>query len=129
MFHMLPHSYRFSHGLYLNNFLQVWFIDNQRDRVHPFRYINRYYGMSRLVRERKVLVDMKYSILSVKQEAEAIVIWTEEYWDVKRVNLLYTMLSRRFNFKINKRFDSLSFSSIVKDVYKGRGYIIGELNE
>ena len=39
------------------------------------------------------------------------------------------MLSRRFNFKINKRFDSLSWSSVVRDLYTRRGYIIGELNE
>ena len=37
---MLPQSYTFSHGLCLNNFLQVWLIGNQRDQVLLFRYIN-----------------------------------------------------------------------------------------
>ena len=32
-------------------------------------------------------------------------------------------------FKINKWFDSLSWSSVVKDFYSKRGYITGELNE
>ena len=53
------------------------------------------------------------------------------FWalDVKRVNSLYTMVSGRFEFKINKGFNSLSWSSIVGDLYTRRGYIIGELNE
>ena len=64
---------------------------------------------------------------SVKQAADAVGIWTEDNWDVKRVNSLYTMVSGRFNFKINKRFDSLSCSSVVRYFYTIRGYIIGEL--
>ena len=50
-------------------------------------------------------------------------------WDMKRVNSLYTMVSGRFIFKINNRFDSLSWSSVFRDFYTRRGYIIGELNE
>ena len=52
------------------------------------------------------------------------------FWDldVKRVNSLYTLVSGRFDFKINKRFDSLSWSSVVRDLYTRRGYILGELN-
>ena len=73
--------------------------------------------------------DMKYLMRSVKQAAEAVGIWTEENRDVKRVNSLYTMVSGRFNLKINKRFDSLSWSSAVSDFYTRRGCIIGELNE
>ena len=72
---------------------------------------------------------MKYLMRSVKQAAEAVGIWIEENRDVKIVNSLYTMLSGRFNFKINKRFDSFSWSSVVRDFYKRRGCIIGELNE
>ena len=34
-----------------------------------------------------------------------------------------------FFFKINKRFDSLSWSLIVSDFYTRRGYIIAELSE
>ena len=60
-----------------------------------------------------------------KREAEAVGIRTEDNWDVKRVNSLYTMVSGRFNFKINKRFDSLSWSSVVRDLYTRRVYIIG----
>ena len=44
---------------------------------------------------------------------------------MKIVNSLYTMVSGSFNFKINKRFDSLSWSLAVKDLYKMGGYIIG----
>ena len=50
-------------------------------------------------------------------------------WYVKRVNSLYTMVSERFNFKINKRLDSLSLSLGVRYLYTRRGYINGELNE
>ena len=39
------------------------------------------------------------------------------------------MVSGGFNFTINKRFDSLSWSLVVKYLYTRRGYIIGELNE
>ena len=52
-------------------------------------------------------------------------IWTEDNWDVKRLNLLYTMVSGRFNFKTDEIFDSLSWSSVVMDFYTNRGYIIG----
>ena len=45
---------------------------------------------------------------SVKQAVETVGIWTEENWDAKRVNSLYTMVSGEFNFKINNRFYSLS---------------------
>ena len=50
---------------------------------------------------------MKYLKRPVKQAVDAVGIWTEENWDAKRVNSLYTMISWRFNFKVNKRFDSL----------------------
>ena len=126
---MLPQSYKFSHGLCLNHFLQVWLIGNQRDQVTLFRCINQSDEVSRFVRGRKVLEDMKYLMRSVKRAAEAIGILTEEKLDVKRVNSLYTMISGRFNFKINKRFDSLSWSSVARDFFTRRGYIIGELNE
>ena len=61
--------------------------------------------MYNLVIRSKFLGDMKYLMMSVKRAAEAVGIWTEDNWDVKRVNSLYTMVSGRFNFKINKRFD------------------------
>ena len=77
----------------------------------------------------KVLGDMKYLMSSVKQAADAVGICTEDNQDAKRVNSLYTMVSGRFNYKINKRFDSLSWSSVVRDFYTRRDCIIGELNE
>ena len=83
---MLPQSYTFSHGLCLNNFLQVLLICNQRDQVPPFRYINQADKVSHLVIVMKVLGDMKYLMKSVKQAAEAVGIWTEENRDLKRVN-------------------------------------------
>ena len=72
---------------------------------------------------------MNYLMSSVKQAAEAVGIWTGDNWDVKRFNLLYTMVSGRFFFKINKRFDSLSWSSVVRYLCTKRCYIIGELKE
>ena len=72
---------------------------------------------------------MKYLMRSIKPAAEAVGIWTEENWDVKRVNSLYTMVSDRFNFEIDKSFDSMSWSLVVRYLYTRRGYIIGELNE
>ena len=60
--------------------------------------------MSHLVRGRKFLGDMKYLVRSVNGAAEAVEIWTEDTRDVKRVNSLYTMVSGRFDFKINKSF-------------------------
>ena len=81
--------------------------------------------MSNLVRGRILLGDMKYLIRQVKRAAEAVVIWTEDNWDVKRVLSLYTMVSGRFNFKRNKMFDSLSWSLFVNYLYTRRGYIIG----
>ena len=51
---MLPQSYKFSDGLCLNNFLQVWLIGNQRDQDPPFRYINQAGEVSHLVRGRKI---------------------------------------------------------------------------
>ena len=125
---MLPQSYIFSHSLCLNNSLQVLLICNQRYQVTPFRYINAADKVSHLVTAMKVLGDMKYLMRSVKRAADAVGIWTEENQDVKRVNSLYTMVSGRFNFKINKRFDSLSWSSVFRDFYTRRGCIIGELN-
>ena len=56
-------------------------------------------------------------------------IWTEDNWDVKRMNYSYTKLYGRLNFKINRRFDSLIWSSFVRYLYTSRGYIIGGLNE
>ena len=98
-FHMLPQSYTFSQGLCLNNFLQVLLICNQRDQVPPFRYINQADKVYHLVIVMKVLGDMKYLMKSVKQTEKATGTWTEDNWDVKRVNWLYTMVSDRFNFK------------------------------
>ena len=50
----------------------------------------------------KVLGNMKYLMRSLKQATEAIGSWTEEKWDVKRVNLLYNMVSGGLVFRINK---------------------------
>ena len=85
--------------------------------------------MFNLGKGRKLIGDMKYLIRSVKRAEEAVGIWTEENWDVKRVNSLYTMVSGRFNFKRNNMFDSLIWSSVVTDFYSRRGYTIGGLNE
>ena len=84
---MLPQSYKCFHGLCLNNFLQFWFIGNKRDQVTPFIYIYWDDEVSHLVRVRKVQGDMKYLMRSVKRAAEAVGIWTEENWDVRRVLL------------------------------------------
>ena len=90
---MLTQYYKFSHGLCLYNFLQVWLIGNQRYQVPLFRYINWYCEASHLVIGSKVIGDMKYLMRSVKRAAGAVGIWTEDHWDVKRVNSLYTMVS------------------------------------
>ena len=76
-----------------------------------------------------MLGDMKYLMRPVKRVAEAVNIWIEDNWDVKRVNSLYTMVSGGLNLKMNKRFDSLSWSLVVRNFYTTRDYIIGELNE
>ena len=39
------------------------------------------------------------------------------------------MLSGRFNFKINERFDLLSLSYIFRDLYTRKFYIIEKLDE
>ena len=83
---MLPQSYKSSHSLCFNSFLQVWLIGNQRDQIPPFRYINCSDELSYLVRGSKLLEDMKYVMRSVKQAAEAVGIWTEDNWYLKRVN-------------------------------------------
>ena len=72
---------------------------------------------------------MIYLMRPFKQAAWEVGIWTEDSCDMKRVNSFYTMVSGRFNLKINKRFDSLSWSSAVRDFYTRRDCIIGELNE
>ena len=125
---MIPQSYKSSHDLYLNNFLQVFSIGNQRDQVTLLRCINISDKVYHFVRGRKLLRDMKYLMRSGKRAVEAVGIWTEENWDVKRVYSLYTMVSWRLNFKINKKFYLLSWSLVVMDMYTRRGYIIGELN-
>ena len=83
---MITPSYNFSHGLCLNSLLQVWLIGNQRDHINPLIYINRSDEVSQFFIRRKVLGDMKYLMNSVKPALEAVVIWTEESWDMKRVN-------------------------------------------
>ena len=107
---MLHPSYKFSHGLCLNNFFQVLLIGNQRYQVPLFRYINWSDEVYHLVRGRKVLGDMKYLMRSVKRAAEAVGIWTEENWDVKTVKSVYTMVSGRFNYERSNRFYSLIWS-------------------
>ena len=91
-------------------------------------YINQSDEVYHLVRVRKVLSDMKDLMRSVKRSAEAVGIWTKDHCDV-RFNSFHTMVSGRLNFKINKRFDSFSWSLVARDLYTRRGYIIAELNE
>ena len=79
---MLPQSYKFSHGLCLNNFLQVWLIGNQRDQFTPFRYINQAYELSHFFIGIKVLGDMEYLSRSVKRAAGAVGIYTGDNWDM-----------------------------------------------
>ena len=55
--------------------------------------------------------------------AEAVRILTEGNWYVKRLNSLYSTVSGRLDFKINKRFDSLIWSwGCHVFVYKGGVY-------
>ena len=77
-----------------------------------------------MVRGRKVVGNIKYLMRSVKLALEGVVIWTQNIWDVKRVNSLYTMVSGGFIFKINKRFDSLIWPSVVRYFYTRRDNII-----
>ena len=118
-FHMIPHYYKQIHGLFLNNFLQLWLIGKQIYQVPPFIYINQDDEVYYLARGSKVLWDIKYSMSSVKLSMKEVGIWTEENWGTKRVNSLYTMVSGRLNFKINKRFGSLSWSSVVRSFIQG----------
>ena len=64
---MLPQSYKFSHDLCLNNFLQFLLIVNQRNQVTLFRYINKADEVSHLIRVWKVIGDIKYVMRSVKR--------------------------------------------------------------
>ena len=63
---MRPQYYKVSHGLCLNNLLQVWFISNQRYQVLLLRYINWDDKVYHLVRVREVLGDMKYLMMPFK---------------------------------------------------------------
>ena len=72
-----------------------------------------------------MLGDAKYLMISVKREEEAVGIWSEYNWDVKRMNSFYTMVSGRFVFKTNDSFDYLSWSLVVMGFYTRRDYIIG----
>ena len=85
-FHILPQCYEFSYGLCLNCLLQVRLIGNQIDQAPLFRYNNRDDEVSFLVRVRTVLEGIKYLMTSVKGASEAVGIWTEDNWDVKRLN-------------------------------------------
>ena len=76
-----------------------------------------------------MLGDMIYLMSSVKLAAEVVGMCTEDHWDVKIVNSLYTMVSGRIIFKIDKKFDSLSWTSFIRYLHTIRGYIIVELNE
>ena len=71
--------------------------------------------MSHFFRVRRGLGDIKYLMRSVKLEAEVVEIRTEDNGDEKSVNSLYTMVSGGFNSKIDKRLDSFSWSSVVRN--------------
>ena len=58
---------------------------NQKHQVTPLRYINRADEVSRFVRGSTGIKDVEYLMRSVKLEAEAVGIWTEENWNVKRI--------------------------------------------
>ena len=114
-FHMLPQPYKFSHGLFWIISFRFCLIFNKRYQVTPLIYNNCVDEVSRFFRGRKLLGDMKYLMRSVKQAVEEVGIWTVDNQDVKRVNPLYAMVSGRINSKRNKRFDPLSWSSVVRD--------------
>ena len=76
------------------------------------RYINQADEVYCSYRRRKVIGDVQYLTIPVKQAADAVGTWTEYHWDMKRVNSLYTIVSRSFNFKINHRSESLSWSLV-----------------
>ena len=81
---------------------------------------------------------MKVNVLSVLSQGNLAVeslikggekweFLTVDNWDVKRVYSLHTLVSGKLNFKINKRFDSLSWSLVVRYLYTRRANIIGEI--
>ena len=123
---MLHQSYKLFHRICLNNLLRFLLIGNLIHQVPPFICINWADEVSPLVRGSKVLEDTKYLMRSVKRAVGAVGIWTEDNWDVKRVNSVYAMVSGRFNYERNNRFDPLIWSLVVKYLYEKRGCIIGE---
>ena len=60
--------------------------------------------MYHLVRIRKMLGGIKYLMTLVQLAAGEVEICTEENWDTKIVNSVYTMVYGGLNFKINNRF-------------------------
>ena len=90
-FHILPQSYKIYHCLCFHHFLQFWLIVSQRDQVYPFRCINWDNEVYHFVRESKLIGKLKYLMRSVKRTAEALGIWTEDNWNVKRVHYLYIL--------------------------------------
>ena len=73
-----------------------------------YRIVTHNFTNEDLTNGKTLIITMIYLMRSVKKSAEVVGILTEESWDVKVVNPLYTMVSGRFNLEINKRFDSLS---------------------
>ena len=72
---------------------------------------------------------MKYLIRSVKRAAEAVGIWTEDNWNVKRMNWLYAM---DLGGSISKEMRGLIHwvGNMLSGIYiQEWGCIIGELNE
>ena len=69
---MLPQYYKFSHGLCLNNFIQILLIINQGYQVPIFRYIHWAYEESHLIRVNTVIGHMKYLMRSSKKSAEVV---------------------------------------------------------
>ena len=74
---MLPQFYKFSHGLCLNNFLQVCLNCNQRYQVFLFRHVDWADGVYHFCERIKSDRDMKSLMSSVKQAAEVVGICTE----------------------------------------------------
>jgi hypothetical protein len=121
--HYLPQSFEFPRGMNLKAMMSLFLVGMPEQQVPPLRILNGSFDVMHLKRGKQQLADMRFLMKTVETEAKAVdpTLWVRrslgEQWDIEKVNNVYYAVWRTLDVKKQRRFHSISWSTIVRNLY------------
>ena len=84
--------------------------------------------MNHLKRGRQVYKDMTFLMEHFERIAKVVGMWpmNNNDWNGDRINAIYNVIGTRFNVRHSKRFHSLTYTTVAKNLWIRKGKVLGE---